>query len=67
MLDRFGLEIGAGVGHLKGKVWRIGLMGASCTPRHVRLCLTALADALAAQGQAVSAIDALKAADARLG
>ena len=42
-------------------------MGASCTPRHVRLCLTALADALAAQGQAVSAIDALKAADARLG
>ena len=67
MLDSFGLEIGAGVGQLKGKVWRIGLMGASASPRHVRLCLTALADALAAQGQAVSVADALKAADARLG
>jgi alanine-glyoxylate transaminase/serine-glyoxylate transaminase/serine-pyruvate transaminase len=67
MLDRFGLEIGAGVGQLKGKVWRIGLMGASASPRHVRMCLVALADALGAQGQTVSAADALKAADARLG
>jgi alanine-glyoxylate transaminase/serine-glyoxylate transaminase/serine-pyruvate transaminase len=66
MLDRFGLEIGAGVGQLKGRVWRVGLMGASASPRHVRLCLVALADALAAQGQTVSAADALKAADARL-
>ena len=66
MLDRFGLEIGAGVGQLKGKVWRVGLMGRSATPRHVRLCLVALADALAAQGQKASAADALAAADARL-
>jgi alanine-glyoxylate transaminase/serine-glyoxylate transaminase/serine-pyruvate transaminase len=66
MLDRFGLEIGAGLGPLKGKVWRIGLMGASATPRHVRLCLIALAEALAAQGYAASAMDALAAADARL-
>jgi alanine-glyoxylate transaminase/serine-glyoxylate transaminase/serine-pyruvate transaminase len=66
MLDRFGLEIGAGLGPLKGKVWRIGLMGASASPRHVRLCLTALAEALGAQGSKVSAADALTAADARL-
>jgi alanine-glyoxylate transaminase/serine-glyoxylate transaminase/serine-pyruvate transaminase len=66
MLDRFGLEIGAGLGPLKGRIWRIGLMGASATPRHVRLCLAALADALAAQGVKVSASDALAAADARL-
>ena len=66
MLDRFGLEIGAGLGPLKGKVWRIGLMGASASPRHVRLCLTALAEALGAQGVKVSAADALTAADARL-
>lgn len=66
MLDRFGLEIGAGLGPLKGRIWRIGLMGASASPRHVRLCLTALAEALGAQGMKVSAIDALAAADARL-
>jgi len=66
MLDRFGLEIGAGVGALKSQVWRIGLMGASATPRHVRMCLIALADALAAQGCKVSIADALAAADAQL-
>jgi alanine-glyoxylate transaminase/serine-glyoxylate transaminase/serine-pyruvate transaminase len=66
MLDRFGLEIGAGVGALKGQVWRIGLMGASASPRHVRMCLIALADALAAQGCKVSIADALAAAEAQL-
>lgn len=66
MLDRFGVEIGAGVGDLRGRIWRIGLMGASCTPRHVRICLGALAEALAAQGMKVSAADALAAADARM-
>ncbi|OYX33997.1 MAG: alanine--glyoxylate aminotransferase [Caulobacterales bacterium 32-69-10] len=65
MLDRFGVEIGSGLGPLKGKVWRIGLMGASASPLHVRLCLTALAEALAAQGQAASITDALTAAEAR--
>jgi len=66
MLDRYGLEIGAGVGELRGRIWRIGLMGASAAPRHVRLCLAALAEALAAQGLKVSAADALAAAEARL-
>jgi alanine-glyoxylate transaminase/serine-glyoxylate transaminase/serine-pyruvate transaminase len=42
LLARFGLEIGAGLGALAGKVWRIGLMGQSATPRHVMACLTAL-------------------------
>jgi alanine-glyoxylate transaminase/serine-glyoxylate transaminase/serine-pyruvate transaminase len=65
MLDRFSLEIGAGVGAMKGKIWRIGLMGASATPRHVRLCLMALAEALAAQGHEASVTDALAAAEAR--
>lgn len=50
MLERFGVEIGAGLGPWKGQVWRIGLMGASATPGHVRLGLTALALALAEQG-----------------
>jgi alanine-glyoxylate transaminase/serine-glyoxylate transaminase/serine-pyruvate transaminase len=66
VLQHWDLEIGAGLGPLKGKVWRIGLMGASASPWHVRLCLTALCDALAAQGRAPDAAAALAAADAKL-
>ncbi|MDY6891014.1 MAG: alanine--glyoxylate aminotransferase family protein [Pseudomonadota bacterium] len=46
LLERYGLEIGAGLGALAGKVWRIGLMGNSCTRRHVMLCLDALENTL---------------------
>lgn len=42
LLAKFGLEIGAGLGALAGKVWRIGLMGQSATPNNVLLCLSAL-------------------------
>jgi alanine-glyoxylate transaminase/serine-glyoxylate transaminase/serine-pyruvate transaminase len=67
MLERWDLEIGAGLGPLKGQVWRIGLMGASASPWHVRLCLTALADALSAQGRDIDLDAALAAASERLG
>jgi alanine-glyoxylate transaminase/serine-glyoxylate transaminase/serine-pyruvate transaminase len=66
VLKAWDLEIGAGLGPLKGKVWRIGLMGASASPWHVRLCLTALCEALAAQGFAADAKAALAAADSKL-
>ena len=46
LLNEFNLEIGAGLGPLAGKIWRIGLMGASCTEQHVELCLDALKAAL---------------------
>jgi alanine-glyoxylate transaminase/serine-glyoxylate transaminase/serine-pyruvate transaminase len=46
LLRDHGLEIGSGLGDFKGKAWRIGLMGASATPRHVELCLGALREAL---------------------
>lgn len=46
LLERHGLEIGGGLGDFKGRAWRIGLMGASATPRHVELCLSALRDVL---------------------
>ncbi len=46
LLADHGLEIGGGLGDFKGKAWRIGLMGASATPRHVALCLQALGEAL---------------------
>ncbi len=46
LLERHGLEIGGGLGDFAGKAWRIGLMGASCTPDHVNRCLEALQDVL---------------------
>lgn len=42
LLDEYGLEIGAGLGALAGKVWRIGVMGYSATPRNVLYTLAAL-------------------------
>jgi alanine-glyoxylate transaminase/serine-glyoxylate transaminase/serine-pyruvate transaminase len=66
VLAKWDLELGAGLGPLKGKVWRIGLMGASATPWHVRLCLNALAEALAAQGFKADGKAALAAAEAKL-
>lgn len=36
------LEIGAGLGPLAGKVWRIGLMGYGCSKQNVDYCLSAL-------------------------
>jgi alanine-glyoxylate transaminase/serine-glyoxylate transaminase/serine-pyruvate transaminase len=55
LLERYGVEIGGGLGPLKGKVWRIGLMGAGATRRNVALGLTALAGALATEGHRPSA------------
>ena len=50
LLADYNLEIGAGLGPLQGQIWRIGLMGYACNEANVRLCLTALKDALSAQG-----------------
>ena len=46
LLSDYDLEIGAGLGAMAGKVWRIGLMGHASNPGNVRLCLSALDDAL---------------------
>lgn len=35
LLERFGIEIGGGLGDLRGRVWRVGLMGESSTPGNV--------------------------------
>ncbi len=42
LLARYSIEIGGGLGSLKGKVWRIGLMGESSTESHVLTLLNAL-------------------------
>jgi len=50
LLNRFGIEIGAGLGDFKGKVWRIGLMGYASRANNVLLFLSALEQLLAEQG-----------------
>ncbi len=50
LLNRFGIEIGSGLGAFKGKVWRIGLMGYGSRPANVLLFLAALEQLLAEQG-----------------
>ncbi len=42
LLTNYGIEIGGGLGPLKGKVWRIGLMGESSTEAHVLTLLNTL-------------------------
>jgi len=51
LLEHFNVEIGAGLGPLAGKIWRIGLMGASSSPQLVVLLRGALESALATQGR----------------
>ena len=53
LLDEFCVEIGGGLGPMKGKVWRIGLMGESSTEANVLLVLSALSRVLPRAGFAV--------------
>lgn len=46
LLDDYNLEIGAGLGVMAGKVWRIGLMGYACRKDNVLKCLAALDEVL---------------------
>ncbi len=62
LLSEFGIEIGAGLGPLAGKIWRFGLMGYSCRPDNVMLCLSALGSVLDDLGYAVHVGDAEAAA-----
>jgi alanine-glyoxylate transaminase/serine-glyoxylate transaminase/serine-pyruvate transaminase len=53
LLSDYNIEIGAGLGPLAGKIWRIGLMGYSCRTENVMLCLGALEQVLTDQGMPV--------------
>ena len=50
LLEEYGIEIGGGLGPLRGKVWRIGLMGESSQQAHVLTLLNALEDIFAGSG-----------------
>ena len=53
LLNEFGIEIGGGLGPLRGKTWRIGLMGATSSPSNVLVFLAALEKCLLDQGLAI--------------
>ena len=64
LLIEHGIEIGAGLGPLAGRVWRIGLMGESSTEANIRRLLLALGSELAnAGGAGMDTRAALAAAD----
>ncbi len=46
LLNEFGIEIGGGLGPMKGKTWRIGLMGETAKKSNVLLFLAALEQCL---------------------
>jgi len=64
LLGEFDLEIGAGLGALAGKTWRIGLMGFASNERNVLYCLNALEAVLAGQGADIATGRAIPAARA---
>lgn len=55
LLEDYGLEIGAGLGDMAGKIWRIGLMGHASSQRNVMLCLAALESVLGTSGGVAAA------------
>jgi len=55
LLDEFNIEIAGGFGPVKGKIWRIGLMGYSSQKNNILLFLAALEKVLVDQGFRVPA------------
>lgn len=62
LLNEFDLEIGAGLGGLAGKTWRIGLMGFASNERNVLFCLSAMETILQRQAADITTGQALQAA-----
>jgi alanine-glyoxylate transaminase/serine-glyoxylate transaminase/serine-pyruvate transaminase len=67
LLNEYNLEIGAGLGPMAGKIWRIGLMGFASNGRNVLLCLGALDAVLSDMGAPVKGGVAVEAAMKALG
>lgn len=46
LLNEYNIEVGGGLGYLKGKIWRIGLMGETCKLRYIHCLIGALREML---------------------
>ncbi len=66
LLEEFDIEIGAGLGPLRGRIWRIGTMGYNAQPRSVLYFLAALEAILQSEGVRVLAGAGVSAAMAAL-
>ena len=62
LLNNYNLEVGAGLGDLAGKIWRIGLMGESSSATHVILCLSVFEGTLSEMQTPVTKGEAVPAA-----
>lgn len=62
LLEQFGIEIASSFGPLKGKIWRIGSMGYSCSKRNVLIVLGALEAVLLRHGLTIRAGASVQAA-----
>jgi len=65
LLNEYNLEIGAGLGTMAGKIWRIGLMGFASNQTNVLFCLGALDAVLSSMKAPVNsgvAVDAARSA-----
>lgn len=62
LLEQYGLEIGGGLGNLKGKAWRIGLMGYNANWKNVVYSLSAIETVLKEAGYKLTPGAALEAA-----
>ena len=51
LISDFNIEVGAGLGPLKGKIWRVGLMGETSSKTNVKGFLSALAQILNDSGR----------------
>jgi alanine-glyoxylate transaminase/serine-glyoxylate transaminase/serine-pyruvate transaminase len=66
LLNSFNIEVGAGLGPLAGKIWRVGLMGASSTHQTLLQFLAALEESLVLSGHRVPSGAGVAAASAAL-
>jgi alanine-glyoxylate transaminase/serine-glyoxylate transaminase/serine-pyruvate transaminase len=46
LLNDYNIEVGGGLGRLKGKIWRVGLMGETCKIRNIHCLMGALKEIL---------------------
>jgi alanine-glyoxylate transaminase/serine-glyoxylate transaminase/serine-pyruvate transaminase len=46
LLNEYNIEVGGGLGQLKGEIWRVGLMGETCRPQNIHCLIGALREIL---------------------
>ena len=66
LMERYGIEIGGGLGPVAGQVWRIGLMGENATASSVLTILSALEDLLPENGYEIGRGEGVAAAQRAL-